>query len=84
LAAPIAERICRIDLRTASEAGGHDDIGAAIARKAGAAWCGWVYQGVPPGEIEDSADGRHPTPAGHDKIAERVLPCVLRALGRES
>jgi acyl-CoA thioesterase I len=72
-----------IGQRLSGEARGHDDTGAAIARKAGASWCGWVYQGVPPGEIEDSPDGRHPTPAGYDKIAERVLPCALRALGRK-
>ena len=25
----------------------------------------------------------HPTPKGHDAIAARMLPCVLRALGRK-
>jgi acyl-CoA thioesterase-1 len=51
-----------------------------IARQAGASWCGTLYKGVPREDIEDSVDGRHPTPAGHDIIAARMLPCVLAAL----
>jgi acyl-CoA thioesterase-1 len=53
---------------------------APIAQQAGASWCGRLYQGVPPEDIEDSPDGHHPTPAGHDIIAARMLPCVLQAL----
>lgn len=63
--------------------GSHDDKGAAIARSGGAAWCGWVYQGVARDDLEDSRAGRHPTPKGHDAIAARMLPCVMRALGRK-
>jgi acyl-CoA thioesterase I len=63
--------------------GMHDDAGASAARSAGASWCGWSYQGLPPEDREDSPAGVHPTPAGHDKIAARMLPCVLRALGRK-
>ncbi len=62
---------------------GHDD--ALIAQGAGApTLCGGMYQGVPPEELEDSKAGRHPTPKGHDIIAARMLPCVMRALGRKS
>ncbi len=64
--------------------GSHDDSGAAIARSGGAAWCGWVYQGVARDDLEDSPAGRHPTPKGHDAIAARMLPCVMRALGRKA
>lgn len=63
--------------------GPHDDEGAAIARSGGAAWCGWVYQGVALDDLEDSPAGRHPNPRGHDAIAARMLPCVMRALGRK-
>jgi acyl-CoA thioesterase-1 len=58
----------------------HDAEGAAAARSAGASWCGWAYEGVPPDELERSPAGLHPTPEGHDRIAARVLPCVMRAL----
>jgi acyl-CoA thioesterase-1 len=61
---------------------GLDNAGAAAARSAGALWCGESYQGLPPEDKEDSPAGVHPTPSGHDKIAARMLPCVLRALGR--
>ena len=62
----------------------HDDAGAAAARSAGASWCGWSYQGLAPDEIQDDGKaGHHPTPQGHDKIAARMLPCVLRALSRK-
>ncbi|MGD0565309.1 MAG: GDSL-type esterase/lipase family protein [Roseiarcus sp.] len=57
---------------------------AATAQNAGAPLCGGMYQGVPPEELEDSKAGRHPTPKGHDIIAARMLPCVMRALGRKS
>jgi acyl-CoA thioesterase I len=63
--------------------GQHDETGVAIARRAGASWCGWVYQGVAREDLNDSPAGRHPTPKGHDAIAARMLPCVLRALGRK-
>jgi acyl-CoA thioesterase-1 len=63
--------------------GRHDNAGAAAARSAGASWCGWNYQGLSPEDKEDSPAGVHPTPSGHDKIAARLLPCVLRALGRK-
>ena len=56
----------------------------AIARSAGASLCGGMYQGVPPEDLEASKAGRHPTPQGHDIIAARMLPCVMRALGRKS
>jgi len=61
--------------------GGHDNAGASAARSAGASWCGWNYEGLPPEDKEDSPAGVHPTPSGHDKIAARMLPCVMRALG---
>lgn len=63
--------------------GGHDNAGAAAARSAGASWCGWAYQDLAPEDKEDSPAGVHPTPSGHDKIAARMLPCVMRALGRK-
>jgi lysophospholipase L1-like esterase len=60
---------------------GHDD--AVIAQGAGASLCGGMYQGVPPEDLDWSKAGTHPTPNGHDIIAARMLPCVLRALGRK-
>jgi hypothetical protein len=65
-----------------TEGGGPAD--AAIARSAGASLCGGMYKGVPPEDLESSRAGRHPTPQGHDIIAARMLPCVMRALGRKS
>ncbi len=64
---------------------GHDDAGASAARSAGASWCGRSFQGLAPEDKEDSHSpaGVHPTPLGHDKIAARMLPCVMRALGRK-
>ncbi len=61
-----------------------DEAGASAARSAGASWCGGSYQGLAPEDKEDSHSiaGVHPTPSGHDKIAARMLPCVMRALGR--
>ena len=64
-----------------TEGGGPAD--AAIARSAGASLCGGMYKGVPPEDLESSKAGRHPTPHGHDIIAARMLPCVVRALGRK-
>jgi acyl-CoA thioesterase-1 len=52
----------------------------AIAQRAGAIWCGGIYQGVAPEDIEVSEAGRHPNARGTDAIAARMLPCVLRAL----
>jgi acyl-CoA thioesterase-1 len=65
--------------------GFHDDAGASAARSAGASWCGRSFQGLAPEDKEDSHSpaGIHPTPSGHDKIAARMLPCVMRALGRK-
>jgi hypothetical protein len=63
--------------------GGPDNAGAAAARSAGASWCGGSYQGLAPEDKEASPAGVHPTPSGHDKIAARILPCVMRALGRK-
>ena len=57
--------------------------GPDIARSAGASWCEWEFDGVPPEDINDSRAGKHPNPEGHDKVAARVLPCVTRALGRK-
>ena len=61
----------------------HDDAGVAIARRAGASWCGWMLQGVPPEHINISQAGRHADAVGQDIIAARVLPCVMRALGKQ-
>ena len=44
---------------------------------------GGSYQDLAPEDKEDSPAGVHPTPSGHDKIAARMLPCVMRALGRK-
>lgn len=62
--------------------GGLDEAGAHTAKVAGALWCGWAYQGLSPGDKEPSPAGEHPTPTGHDKIAARILPCVLQALAK--
>jgi acyl-CoA thioesterase-1 len=59
--------------------GGPADV--ALARDAGASLCGGMYQGVPPEELEKSKAGAHPTAKGHDIIAARMAPCVMRALG---
>jgi acyl-CoA thioesterase-1 len=59
---------------------------APIARSLGASWCGRLYEGVPPEHIILSPQGnagRHPDEKGHDMIAARMLPCVMRALGRK-
>ena len=61
----------------------HDDAGVAIATRAGASWCGWMLQGVPPEHINISQAGRHADAVGQDIIAARVLPCVMRALGKQ-
>jgi acyl-CoA thioesterase-1 len=66
-----------------STEGGGGPVDAAIASSAGAFLCGGMYQGVPPEDLESSKAGRHPTPQGHDIIAARMLPCVIRALGRK-
>jgi acyl-CoA thioesterase I len=57
----------------------HDDAGASAARSAGASWCGWMLQGVPEEHINRSKAGNH----AQDIIAARMLPCVIRALGRK-
>ena len=62
----------------------HDDAGVAIARRAGASWCGWMLQGVPQDHINISKAGGHADAVGQDIIAARVLPCVMRALGKKS
>ena len=56
---------------------------APVARGAGASWCGMIYQGVPPEDLEESEAGEHPNANGTDIIAARMLPCVMRAMGRK-
>ncbi len=61
----------------------HDDAGVAIARQAGASWCGWMLQGIPQDHINISKAGNHADAVGHDMIAARLLPCVVHALGKK-
>ena len=77
----IVERLRARGIAVVYSAEKRDAEGAAAARNAGASWCGWSYQGVPPEDLERSPAGVHPTPEGHDLIAARMLPCVMRALG---
>jgi hypothetical protein len=42
-----------------------------------------IYQGVPPEDLEESEAGEHPNANGTDIIAARMLPCVMRAMGRK-
>jgi acyl-CoA thioesterase-1 len=63
--------------------GGHDSAGASAAKAEGASWCGWAYEGLAPVDLVPSPAGTHPTPEGHDKIAARLLPCVIQALGQK-
>jgi acyl-CoA thioesterase I len=61
----------------------HDNAGASAARSSGASWCGWILQGVPEGHINRSKAGNHADAVGQDIIAARMLPCVIRSLGRK-
>jgi acyl-CoA thioesterase I len=69
-----------ISVISSSDGGSFDQE---IARNAGASLCGYIYQGVPREEIEQAWGGKHPTRAGHDIVAARMLPCVMRALRRK-
>jgi len=79
----IISRLRARGIAVISSSDGHTALDQEIARNAGASLCGKIYEGVPREEIEEFWGGKHPTRAGHDIVAARMLPCVMRALGRK-
>ncbi len=53
------------------------------ARKTGAALVPFLLDGVAGFDSLNQADGIHPTPEGHRRMAENVWPALRRALGAE-
>ena len=59
-----------------------DASGAAVARASGAILCGGMLKDVPPEHQRPSSAGLHADAVGYDIVAHRLLPCVIRALGK--